>query len=127
MPNPTAWWFRPVINAARVGEHSAVTWKPLYRRPQSANRSSTGVRIGPPNVAGLPKPASSIRTSNTLGAASGAAIDAAYPQSGSDPSSVRLTTPWNGGRRIGSVLLSISWSLTCHLDRGGTARAQAWL
>jgi len=23
-PNPTEWWLRPVISAARVGEHSAV-------------------------------------------------------------------------------------------------------
>jgi hypothetical protein len=25
-PKPTAWWLRPVINAARVGEHSAAEW-----------------------------------------------------------------------------------------------------
>ena len=25
-PKPTAWLFRPVSRAARVGEHSAVTW-----------------------------------------------------------------------------------------------------
>ena len=24
MPKPTEWWLRPVINAARVGEQSAV-------------------------------------------------------------------------------------------------------
>ena len=26
-PNPTEWWLRPVMSAARVGEHSAVEWK----------------------------------------------------------------------------------------------------
>ena len=25
-PMPTEWWFRPVISACRVGEHSGVTW-----------------------------------------------------------------------------------------------------
>ena len=24
---PTVWWLRPVSSAARVGEHSGVTWK----------------------------------------------------------------------------------------------------
>ena len=28
-PKPTAWWLRPVSSAARVGEHSAVTWNRL--------------------------------------------------------------------------------------------------
>ncbi len=28
-PKPTAWWFRPDSSAARVGEHSAVTWNRL--------------------------------------------------------------------------------------------------
>ena len=26
-PNPTEWWLRPVISAARLGEHSEVEWK----------------------------------------------------------------------------------------------------
>jgi hypothetical protein len=26
-PKPTEWWLRPVISAARVGEHSDVEWK----------------------------------------------------------------------------------------------------
>ena len=30
---PTAWWFRPVRRDARVGEHSGVTWKFVYRKP----------------------------------------------------------------------------------------------
>ena len=37
-PNPTAWLFRPVSSAARVGEQSAVTWKRLYLMPCSAIR-----------------------------------------------------------------------------------------
>jgi hypothetical protein len=35
-PTPTVWLFRPVSSAARVGEHSAVTWNRLYRSPASA-------------------------------------------------------------------------------------------
>jgi len=38
-PMPTAWWFRPVNKAARVGEHIAVTWNRLYRNPCAAIRS----------------------------------------------------------------------------------------
>ena len=38
-PIPTAWWLRPVSNAALVGEHIAVTWKRLYRNPSAAIRS----------------------------------------------------------------------------------------
>jgi hypothetical protein len=41
-PNPTAWWLRPVSNAARVGEHNAVTWNRLYRAPSPATRSRAG-------------------------------------------------------------------------------------
>ena len=37
-PKPTAWLFRPVSSAARVGEQSAVTWNRLYRNPPSAIR-----------------------------------------------------------------------------------------
>jgi hypothetical protein len=29
LPAPTRWWLRPVISAARVGEHMAVVWKAL--------------------------------------------------------------------------------------------------
>src|ERR1700736_1188912 len=63
MPKPTACWVAPLITAARVGLHIAVTWKPLYFSPPAASRSSAGVRIGPPKVPGLPKPASSVRIS----------------------------------------------------------------
>ena len=37
---------------------AALTWKPLYFSPLAASRSSVGVRIGPPKVPRLPKPAS---------------------------------------------------------------------
>ena len=93
MPKPTEWWFRPVISAARVGEQSAVVWKRLYRSPSSPSRSSVGVLIGPPKPLGLPKPASSVSTSRTFGAPSGAGIGATWFQSGWEPSSVRFTTP----------------------------------
>ena len=42
---PTLWWLRPVSSAARVGEHSGVTWKFVYRRPSAARRSMFGVSI----------------------------------------------------------------------------------
>ena len=42
---PTLWWLRPVSSAARVGEHSGVTWKFVYCRPPAASRSMFGVSI----------------------------------------------------------------------------------
>ena len=71
-PVLTVWWFRPVLSALRVGEHSAVVWKLLKRRPDWASWSIVGVRMGPPNVLGPPKPTSSISTITTLGAPLGA-------------------------------------------------------
>ena len=32
----TVWWFRPVLSALRVGEHSEVVWKLLKRKPAAA-------------------------------------------------------------------------------------------
>jgi len=40
---PTAWWLRPVNMQARVGEHSAVVWKFVKRRPAAASASMRGV------------------------------------------------------------------------------------
>ena len=54
VPIPTAWLFRPVSSAARVGEHNAVTWKRVNRSPLEARESSVGVGISPPNVAVWP-------------------------------------------------------------------------
>ena len=51
-PVLTVWWFRPVLSALRVGEHSAVVWKLLKRRPVWASWSMVGVRMGPPKVRG---------------------------------------------------------------------------
>ena len=45
---PTLWWLRPVSSAARVGEHSGVTWKFVYCRPLAASRSMFGVSISEP-------------------------------------------------------------------------------
>ncbi len=58
--------------ATRVGLHSAVVWKRLYRRPPAAIRSSVGMRMGPPKALEWPKPMSSISTITTLGAPCGA-------------------------------------------------------
>ena len=87
------WWLRPVSSAARVGEQSAVTWKRLYLRPCSATRVIAGVETGPPNVDGLPKPASSISTSSTFGAPSGGDGVMLIVQSATDASSVRPIVP----------------------------------
>src|SRR5690348_1973474 len=62
--------------------------------------------MGPPNVLGLPKPASSISTSRTFGDPSGGSGCPIRFQSGFDPSSVLLATPPNGGLRIGSLVRS---------------------
>ena len=51
-----------------MGEHSAVVWKRMYLSPPWASRSAVGVWHGPPNADDEPKPASSIRTTSTLGA-----------------------------------------------------------
>ena len=45
---PTACGLRPVSSAARDGEHSAVVWKPVYRRPLAARRSMVGVASSDP-------------------------------------------------------------------------------
>ena len=55
---------------------------------------------------GLPNPASSISTSRTFGEPSGGRACPMRFQSGCDPSSVLLVTPWNEGLRIGSLVRS---------------------
>src|SRR5687768_8547459 len=70
-PMPTEWWLRPVSNAWRVGEHSAVVWNRLYFNPLAASRSAFGVLIGPPNALDDPNPASSTSRTSTFGAPSG--------------------------------------------------------
>ena len=70
-PALLAWWLWPVSSATRVGLHSAVVWKRLYRSPPFASFSSVGMLIGPPNALLWPKPMSSISTITTLGAPCG--------------------------------------------------------
>src|SRR5215468_5667517 len=72
LPMPTLWWLRPVRSAARVGEHSAVVWNSLKRRPFAATRSRAGVGIGPPKALDAPKPVSSVIIRSTFGAPAGA-------------------------------------------------------
>jgi hypothetical protein len=43
---------RPVISGARGGEHSAVEWRLVQRRPSSMIRPRIGVGTTPPNVEG---------------------------------------------------------------------------
>ena len=59
VPMPFVVWLRPVIRHERVGEHSAVVWKFVYRRPRSAIRLMFGVSIRPPNGSIAEKPTSS--------------------------------------------------------------------
>src|SRR5215813_13498767 len=65
-----------------------------------------GVATGPPNVAGLPNPESSIRTSSTLGAPSGGSGVMLIDQSGTDSLSVLPSVPAKPGSPIGSLLRS---------------------
>ena len=59
-----------------------MTWNRLYFSPPSAIRVRLGVSIGPPNVLGAPNPASSMSTSSTFGAPSGASGEPMRFQSG---------------------------------------------
>ena len=56
---PTVWWLRPVSSAARVGEHSGVTWKLVNRTPPAARRSAFGVCSVEPKQLKWLKPRSS--------------------------------------------------------------------
>ena len=105
-PMPTRWWLRPVSSAARVGEHTAVTWNRLYVTPCCCTRVRFGVRMSPPNVSGPPKPASSISTISTFGASSGAFTGATMLQSPTDSSIVSPATPENDFSLIGSTVRS---------------------
>ena len=102
----TRWWLRPVSMAARVGEHTAVTWKRLYVSPISCTRVRLGVLMPPPKVSGPPKPASSMRTRSTLGALLGALGPGMNDQSAAEPSSVRPAAPPKVLSGIGSTVLS---------------------
>ena len=80
----------------------AVVAQPVLREPRVVRgldraaegaRVADGVWIGPPNVLGLPKPASSIRTRSTFGAPSGGWTWLAWFQSGVESASVRSSRP----------------------------------
>ncbi len=92
--------------ARTAGEHSAVTWNRLNRAPSSATRVMVGVAIGPPNALGFPNPASSIKTSSTLGALSGGVTCPMKSQSGTEPASVRFAVPLNAVPATGSLVRS---------------------
>src|ERR1700686_4117670 len=98
-PKPTEWWLRPVIKAARVGEHNAVEWNCVKRRPAFAMRSRLGVGIRPPKVLGAPKPTSSVMISNTFGAPfGGTTVGGQY---GVEVVASRLMTPPKGDGGLG--------------------------
>src|SRR3954454_16782768 len=89
-------WLRPVIRHERVGEHSAVVWKFVYRRPRSAILLMFGVSIRPPNGSIGENSTSSSTTYRTLGAPSGAIGWTYGPQSGTDAVTSTFTMPLNG-------------------------------
>ena len=90
---------RPVISAARVGEHSAVVWNMLYRRPALASLSKLGVGIGPPKVDAAENPTSSVRMSKTFGAPLGA--PRGWGKSGAESAAVRPILPLKGCSGLG--------------------------
>src|SRR3954447_10821965 len=67
--------------------------------------------MGPPNVLGLPNPASSISTTKTFGAPSGGSAWPISSQSGVESASVFPVAPVNGARRMGRLLRSMVSSL----------------
>ena len=73
----------------------AVVREPLFAKPRHVRS-----RDGPPNVDGLPNPASSIKTSRTFGAPSGGDGVMLTVQSATDASSVRPTVPPKFGSGI---------------------------
>ena len=77
-PKPAEWWLRPVMSAARVGEHRAVECMHVYRSPAWPRRSNAGVGMTPPNVLGAPKPTSSVMMRSTLGALLGGTTRGAH-------------------------------------------------
>src|SRR5262245_37036155 len=107
MPKPTEWWLRPVMSAARVGEHSAVELNCVYRNPALATRSIAGVGMTPPNVPETPYPWSSVMISRMLGAPLGGTTCGG--QYGLDLLASRLMTPPNfdggGGRYFPSMVV----------------------
>jgi hypothetical protein len=89
--------------AALVGEHNAVVWNRVNLNPSAANASATGVWHGPPNALDAPKPTSSSRITNTLGAPAGGRNGSigGYDVSGSLASNV--TNPDRRRSGIGST------------------------
>ena len=104
LPIPTEWWLRPVSSACRVGAHSAVVWKRLYRRPPAASRSAVGVRHGPPNALDAPKPTSSSRTISTFGAPSGGSSGSIGGNAVSGSLASYVVRPGAGRSGIGNIV-----------------------
>src|SRR5208283_5306388 len=82
------------MSAARVGEHSDVEWKLVYRSPAFAIRSKAGVGITPPNVEGAAKPTSSVMISRIFGALFGGTTR--MGQAGFDCAAFNSIFPLNG-------------------------------
>src|SRR3954467_7795912 len=121
---PFVVWVRPVIRHDRVGEHSAVVWKFVKRRPRSASRWTFGVSISPPNGCMAEKPTSSSTTYRTLGEPGGAFGCSYGAQSGVESRMSRLMVPLNGVlmRSPGEVWQNC---LRDHQRRGDSASSEA--
>src|SRR5215203_3078643 len=122
-PIPTEWWLRPLSKAARVGAHSAVVWKRLYRRPFPASRSAVGVAQGPPNALDAAKPTSSSKMTSTFGAPAGGRSGSIGGNFASGSFASNGNCPSYGRSGIGSTPLSIWEDLNSyHLSVPGLAR-----
>src|SRR5262245_49792573 len=91
--------------AARLGEHSAVEFMFVYRKPIFASRSSAGVGITPPKVLAAPKPVSSVMMSRMFGAPLGGTTRGGHH--GLDWRALRSIVPPKGRSGGGSCLPSI--------------------
>ena len=65
--HPTACCERPVKSAARVGEHSGVTWIVRELQPPAASASTCGVSMSEPKQPNWAKPVSSSRHHHDVG------------------------------------------------------------
>src|SRR5262245_37097992 len=97
------WWFRPVRNVDRVGEHSAVVCHWEYIRPLSASFCSVGMLIFPPNGDHAAIPVSSYKTMRIFGAPCGALASSYGPQSDFESRTSSLITPLNSRFMVSSL------------------------
>src|SRR5262249_47254272 len=106
-PKPIEWWLRPVMIAAREGEHSAVALKLVSRGPFAGSRPRFAAGITPPNGLGPPKPVPAVMVGRTCGAPGGGTTR--MGQYGVDCAALRSILPSNfcggGGNWFPSIVV----------------------